>query len=419
MNSICKSEWFEPVPDTWSVQRMKNIMTPKEGRSSDGNEELLSVTIKNGVVKRSQYLDDDDGGSRADSLVGYKIVHRDDLVNNIMKMSFRCLGISPHNGIVSPAYSVFEVNRKKVDPNYLHYQLRIDRYVYEYRKLSKGIQESRMRLYDDYFLSMKVIVPSIQEQKLISSYLDKNTSQIDSLIEKIQKKIELLKEQRTSLIKHYVTKGIDPNVEMKDSGVDWIGEIPKHWEVTKYKYEITIQNGYPLKSELFDNDVGFPIIRIRDVTSGQIETYYTGEIVETHVVGKGDLLIGMDGDFNIRWWTGPESILNQRVCRIFEGNRYSRRYLYYLLPYQLKVINDLTYYTTVKHLSSFDILGTLTILPPLSEQEEISEHLNGISSKIDILVEKHQFKIHKLKEYRQSLISSVVTGKIRVTEDVI
>lgn len=419
MNSLSKSQWFEPIPDSWSVQRMKNIMTPRDGRSFDGREELLSVTIQNGVIKRSQYLDDDEGGSRAESLVGYKIVHQDDLVNNIMKMSFRCLGVSPLDGIVSPAYSVFELNKEKVDPNYLNYQLRTDRYVFEYRKLSKGIQESRMRLYDDYFLSMRVIVPSIEEQKLISRYLDKKIEQIDCLVDKIQKKIDLLKEQRESLINQCITKGLDPNVEMKDSGVEWIGEIPKHWKISKYKYEITIQNGYPLKSELFDNEVGFPIIRIRDVTSGNIQTYYTGEIVDTHIVTNGDLLIGMDGDFNVRWWTGPKSLLNQRVCRVFEGNNYKRRYLYYLFPLQLNVINDLTYYTTVKHLSSFDILGTKTILPPISEQKEIIKKIDKITSKQDLLIEKNNFKILKLKEYRQSMISSIVTGKVRVTEDVI
>lgn len=187
------NEWYEPTPADWSIQRMKNIMVPREERSAHGEEELLSVTIHGGVIKRSEYIDEDDETSRADSLVGYKIVSPTNLVNNIMKMSFRCLGVSAHEGIVSPAYSVFELNQSKVDHSYLNFLLRIDRYVAEYRKLSKGIQESRMRLYDDFFLAMKVIVPPLDEQKRISHYLDKKTSLIDSLINKIEKKSNYLK----------------------------------------------------------------------------------------------------------------------------------------------------------------------------------------------------------------------------------
>ena len=430
MNSICKSDWFEPVPNTWSVQRMKNIMTPKEGRSSDGNEELLSVTIQNGVVKRSQYLDDDDGGSRADSLVGYKIVHRDDLVNNIMKMSFRCLGVSPHDGIVSPAYSVFEINREKVDPNYLNYQLRIDRYVYEYRKLSKGIQESRMRLYDDYFLSMKVIVPSIEEQKLISSYLDKKTNQIDSLVEKFQKKIQLLKKQRTSLINHYVTKGLDPNVEMKDSGVEWIGEIPKHWEVTRLKFCSTIVNGFAFKSDDFELDNEIPIIRIGDVkTPFDLNNCVkvTKEIYEKNKdfqVLRGDILVGMTGGTigkSALYDLEEVALLNQRVCifRSLVNSDQNFLSIYMnskLFKEQITLNSDGGGQPNIgrEELMNFDIF-----LPPLEEQIKIFAHLSSRTQKYQSLIDREHSRISILLEYRQSLISSVVTGKVRVTEDMI
>ena len=205
----------------------------------------------------------------------------------------------------------------------------------------------------------------------------------------------------------------------KDSGVEWIGEIPKNWIISRYKYEISIQNGYPFKSELFSDETGFPLIRIRDITSGKVETFYEGEPIPDYIVTQNDLLVGMDGDFNTRWWDGPESLLNQRCCRIFEGTNYHRRYLHYLIPIQLKVINNLTYFTTVKHLSSFDILDTSTIIPPLKEQKLITRYLDKKTEQIDSLIEKIQRKIELLQEYRQSLISSVVTGKIRITEDMI
>jgi type I restriction enzyme S subunit len=195
----------------------------------------------------------------------------------------------------------------------------------------------------------------------------------------------------------------------KDSDVEWIGEIPSGWEVSKYKYFISILSGYPFKSELFDLTEGFPLIRIRDITSGNTETYYNGEINETYVVRKGDLIIGMDGDFNTRWWCSNDGLLNQRCCSIKESSIVLRRFLHYILPIELKIINDLTYYTTVKHLSTDNLYNTTTILPPLSEQQQIVSYLDKKTSLIDTLIENTQKKIELLKEKRTSLISEVVT----------
>ena len=195
----------------------------------------------------------------------------------------------------------------------------------------------------------------------------------------------------------------------KDSGVEWIGEIPSHWEETKHKFLIDVLSGYPFKSELFDPVEGFPIIRIRDITSGKIETFYTGEIIEDFIVKKGDLLVGMDGDFNIRWWDSEEGLLNQRCCSIKEGKGVLRRYLFYILPFELQIINDLTYFTTVKHLSVSDIKNTSTVHPSLPEQTQIVSYLDRKTEGIDKLIQTKVRKIELLKDYRTSLISKVVT----------
>ena len=203
----------------------------------------------------------------------------------------------------------------------------------------------------------------------------------------------------------------------RDSGVDWIGEIPSHWMVTKHKYHLQLQNGYPFKSKLFDPEKGFPLIRIRDITSGKIETFYRGDFEEEYVVKEGDLLIGMDGDFNTRTWDGVNGLLNQRCCSVKEGRKMSRRFLHYILPNELQIINDLTYYTTVKHLSIYDVYDTDTIQPPLHEQEQIVGYLDEQISVIDSTITTEEKRIELLKEYRQSLISEVVTGKVKVTRD--
>lgn len=427
MNSICKSEWFEPAPDSWSIKRMKNIMTPKEGRTSDGNEELLSVTIQNGVVKRSQYLDDDEGGSRADSLVGYKIVHRDDLVNNIMKMSFRCLGVSPHDGIVSPAYSVFKINREKVDPKYINYQLRTDRYVYEYRKLSKGIQESRMRLYDDYFLSMKVIVPSIDEQKLISRYLDKKTSQVDSLVEKVQKKIHLLKEQRTSLINHYVTKGLDPNVEMRESEIDCVGRIPTDWKCLPLKFISEINTGTTPKTSNTDFYNGGQHLWIKPGNLNEFCEILDTEqkltplgLEESRLLDKNSVLICGIGTIGKFGFSSQMVTTNQQIHGVcFDSTRLNPRYGLYLCSIMTEEFIKNSEKVVISILNKGNLERLKIPVPPLSEQNQIVNFLETKVSSTTRRIELETQKADLLDEYLQSLISSVVTGKIRVTEDMI
>lgn len=195
----------------------------------------------------------------------------------------------------------------------------------------------------------------------------------------------------------------------KKSGVDWIDEIPENWTVSQYKFEADVQNGFAFKSSLFDKNEGFPILRIRDITKGYTSTYYKGEFEEDYIICKGDLLIGMDGDYNIRWWENDEALLNQRCCRIIEKENVSRRFLYYALPFNLKIINDLTYYTTVKHLSSGDIYNAKFPLPSFKEQTKIAGYLDDQTGLIDSIIEKKQQLIDKLKEQRQAIINEAVT----------
>jgi type I restriction enzyme S subunit len=210
------SPWFGQIPTQWKAKRFKYLTKPRKELSQTGDEELLSVTEIRGIVKRRELRSSDETLSRSENLIGYKHVKKGDLVSNIMLVWKRGLGVSPYDGIVSPAYSVFTFN-DECYPDYYNYLLRSDEYITEFRKHSTGITMSRLRLYDDSFGTVLAHLPPLDEQKLISRYLDKKTEQIDRLVEKIQKKIELLKEQRTSLINQCVTKGLDPNVEMKDS----------------------------------------------------------------------------------------------------------------------------------------------------------------------------------------------------------
>jgi len=203
-------EWIGEIPNHWGVKLLKFVFNSIREKSETGEEELLSVLIKKGVVRRRDFLgEDSDNLTRSESLVGYIHCSKGNLVNNIMKMGFYCLGISDYDGIVSPGYSVFEMIDNNDYPKYWDYLLKTEIYVSEYRKRSKGIQESRMRLYDDYFLSIHSLYPPKTEQTKIIEHLDEQTQKIDSTIEKETQRIELLKEYRQSLISEVVTGKVD------------------------------------------------------------------------------------------------------------------------------------------------------------------------------------------------------------------
>lgn len=410
-----KIPWIGSIPSEWKIVPLVLVASENKLKNHGQNENILSLSygkiIRRDITKNFGLIPESFDSYQVVNK-GYIIIRSTDLQND--KKSLR-VGLVGELGVITSAYIGLSPS-ENILPDYLFYYLNMCDLKKVFYSLGGGLRQS---LRFEEFRRFPVILPKIEEQNRISRYLDKKTSQIDSLINKIEKKIELLKEQRTSLINQYVTKGLDPNVEMVDSGIKSIGYFPKHWKLSKYKYEITIQNGYPFESQLFNGDSGFPLIRIRDVTSGIIETFYSGEPLAEFIVKKNNLLVGMDGDFNTRWWMGPDALMNQRVCRIFEGESLDRRYISYILPIQLKVINDLTYFTTVKHLSSFDVLETKTLVPPIDEQRLIIKFLDENTAKIDksILLESQRNLL--LKEYRESLISSVVTGKVRVTEKMI
>lgn len=265
-----------------------------------------------------------------------------------------------------------------------------------------------------------IVVPPITEQVAIAAYLDTHCAKIDNLISIQQKRIALLQELKQSVITHAVTKGLNPNVEMKQSGVEWIGDVPKHWKVLRGKYALSILSGFPFDSQKFefeDNGVYMPLIRIRDINGSSTEVYYSGSYPIESVVKTGEVLIGMDGDFNISKWKGTNALLNQRVCKLREDSSMNTHYAFYMLSSPLKAINSVTYATTVKHLSVYDIYNAFIPVPPISEQTAIASYLDHKCATIDTSISNAQHQIELLQEYKQSLITEVVTGKRKVTDN--
>ena len=197
----------------------------------------------------------------------------------------------------------------------------------------------------------------------------------------------------------------------KDSGVEWLGEVPEHWDVVPLKSIVTVINGYPFDSKLFDPEEGFPLIRIRDLNQSTPDAYYNGQFIDAAAIDNNDVLVGMDGDFNVGRWLGQvPALLNQRMCCVRSDTPLITRYLRYVLPAPLKQINDIAYSTTVKHLSSYDVLNLRLTLPRNnSEIQQIVNCLDRETTKIDALIAEQQRLIELLQEKRQAVISHAVT----------
>ena len=196
-------EWIGMIPEHWEVKRFKSIFSECKSVTETGQEDLLSVSEYYGIARRIDKMDDGEYESRADSLIGYKICKKDDLVINIMLAWKRGLGFSDLDGIVSPAYAVYR--GKNIVPHYFHYLMRTDMYVAEYKRNSKGIIDSRLRMYTDRFNNIIAIVPPLSEQEAIASYLDEKCAKIDAAIENIGKQIDASKRLKRALINEVIT----------------------------------------------------------------------------------------------------------------------------------------------------------------------------------------------------------------------
>jgi type I restriction enzyme S subunit len=278
------------------------------------------------------------------------------------------------------------------------------------------------------YSNLELPLPPFSEQQQIVSYLDTKTSLIDSLIEKTYRKIELLKENRTSLINEVVTKGLNPNVEMKDSGVEWIGEIPSGWEKKKIGYVSKLFTGNPWKSELFNFENGIKIVRGENVSEGFLRwgsrTRFWVEPVEEDSIfylKDGDIVIGMDGSkvgknyVRIKEGDLP-LLLHQRMCRIRVSEGYSPKFIEYWIGSEMfRFYIDISKTDPmIPHITQKNIFDFQIPFPSLSEQLQIVSYLDEHTQLIDKTISVEERRIELLKEYRQSLISEVVTGKRKV-----
>tara|TARA_B100000282_G_scaffold103239_1_gene72965 strand:+ start:1877 stop:3169 length:1293 start_codon:yes stop_codon:yes gene_type:complete len=412
-------------PDDWELSKNKYaFLKIRNGKNMSDTTDVLSLTINGIKIKEDLTF-----GKTSNSYIGHQLVNVGDLVFTPRDFDQTPIlsDVSKYDGCISNLYIVDKPNKEFL-PEYINYFWYGLKHSFDYFKnFSYGIRFSFNR---EQFDEIPILKPSLNEQKIICTYLDDKLKHIDALVNKIDKKINLLKEQKTSLINQCVTKGLDPNVETKDSGVEWIGEIPKHWEITRLKYHGEVLIGLSFdKDDIVDEGQGTLVLRSSNVQNGQVNfsdnVWVNTDVPDKLFVQKGDILIcSRNGSRDL---IGKNCLLGQESIGMTWGvfmtvfrSRYSE-FFYWILNSQVfksqsglfltSTINQLTV-STLKNLV-FPFVSNRT------EQNRINEFLKKETKSIDELIDSEQRRTSLLKEYRQSLISSVVTGKVRVTEDMI
>jgi type I restriction enzyme S subunit len=416
------------APLDWDIKKIKYVFDERnETNDPIKTDVLVSLTHDRGVILHSDK--GDLGNKEKNDLTKYKLVYPGDIVVNSMNVIIGSSGLSSFYGLVSPVYYMLVTKKNSFDRRFFHYLFRSHIFQKSLIGVGSGILEHRMRISMDKLGNQFIPLPPDQEQQLISRYLDKKTAQIDSLIKKIEKKIELLKEQRTSLINQCVTKGLDPNVEMKDSGVEWIGKIPKNWDVKRLKY-ISSHNTETL-TENTPSTYRFHYIEISDVD--YLEGVTINEKIEfgespsraRRVAKPGDVLISTVRAYLRAVGVVPD--IKDIVCStgfcLIRGHDglLNQGFLSYAVKSEWfigKVISE-SYGVSYPAINASELVNTKTVVPPYEEQQRIASFLDVTVSHFKNIIDCEADRIRLLYEHRQSLISSVVTGKIRVTEDMV
>ena len=423
--------WLGAIPSTWDVRRMKLLLRELDSRSRTGKEQLLRVSQYTGVTQRTMDNGSDIPNTRASTLVGYKCVAVDDLVINIMLAWNGSLGVSRYDGIASPAYCVYRF-KTGARPWYYHELLRLPLYKGRIKTASTGVVESRLRLYSDDLGRIEALLPPPDEQDAIVRFLAHVNGRIDRAIRAKMKLIGLLNEQKQAIIHRAVTRGLNPTVPLKPSGIPWLGEIPKHWEVLPVKRcSSVISKGTTPSTEGREILDAGPIrfLKAENVSGGFIVNKPLAFIdEETHRMLRRSQLQQYDVLFVIAGATlGKTAIVqaehlpantNQAVAFIRPNRRVVPEFL--ALWLQSPRITEQIWLNAVQSAQpnlSMASLGMFAVpLPTPQEQTAIVQGVKSDTSPFTLAITRLQREIELLREYRTRLVADVVTGKLDVRE---
>ena len=330
-------KWLGDVPVHWDMQRGKTLLTPIDIRSTTGNEELLTVSAQYGVIPRESA---NVTMFKAESYVGYKLCWSGDLVINSLWAWAYGLGVSKHHGIVSSAYGVYRP-LPKINAAYLHRLVRSTSFQWELQVRSKGIWLSRLQLTDDAFLGAPFPLPPLPEQAAIVRFLDRADDRIQCFVSAKERLIALLEEERQAVVNRAVTRGLDPNVPLKASGVEWLGDVPAHWEVAAVKQVYDITLGKMLQNTPSSpDDIPVPYLKALNVQWFKVEDegsrtmWASPREVKVYGIRRGDLLVcegGEGGRCAIFNGDEPGYIIQNALHRVRHTSRSSNEFLQYVM----------------------------------------------------------------------------------------
>lgn len=409
-------EWIGKIPETWDIKRLKEIFVERNNRDAKGKT-LLSVSQYYGIKPKAET--DIADSHVAESYDDYKVVEKGDFVMNIMLAWNGSYAVSDYEGIVSPAYCVYQF-RKECCHKFLHYLLRTDGYQTAFKTMSRGIIDSRLRLYPEQFYTFNTIFPPVSDQQRIADYLDTKCGEIDSLIGLQEQMIEKLKAYKQSVISEAVTKGLDPNAKLVPSGIDWIGEIPEAWSKDKViRCFSTIGSGTTPKStddNLFQGDINW--LQSGDINGGDL--FEASKHISKETLSSYSALSVYQAPFIIIAMYGAsvgnisishiDACVNQACC-VMSGCKLDFNYAFFALKSAKPYLIYRAEGGGQPNISQ-DKIKTLWIpIPPLTEQQAIASYLDEKCADIDRLIGMKQRKIEKLKDYKKSVIYEAVTGK--------
>ena len=416
-------EWMGNIPTNWKlIKNRYGFLKYKNSKNESHDTTVLSLTIRGLKIKTNLNF-----GKSTESYIGHQLVEEGDIVFTPRDFDQTPIlsDVSNYSGCISNLYIV-DKTKKGVLNHFVNYYWHGLKYSVDYFKnFSHGIRYSFNRFQFD---EIPLLIPPLSEQQQIVSFLDTKTSLIDSQIDNIQQKIKLLKEKRTSLINEAVTKGMNPNMKMKDSGVKWIGKIPSGWLIGKlYQYSQMNSGSTPSreKPEYWENGT-IPWMSSGEINKKKIKKI-DGRITQlgfsnssTKLLPAGTVMIGLNGQGKTKGTVGIleiETTCNQSLCGMIFNHSFAPMYAYYFLDSQYKIIRGLVGEGQREGIS-VSFLGRFPIcVPPISEQNKIVSYLNKQTQFIDKMISIEEKRIKLLKEYGQSLISSTVMGKIRISRE--
>ncbi len=409
-----KIEWIGLIPDSWSLKPIQFTLREINVKNSPvKTDQVLSLVKDKGVML---YEEKGNQGNKAKEDVSqYKLAYPGTLVVNSMNILIGSVGISDYFGCVSPVYYVF-TDTDKSDIRFVGYIFQTREFQKELRKYANGILEIRMRVSTYDIFKRKIPVPSKEQQTKIANYLDKICSSLDSTCNEIEDQIERLKDYRRSVITHATTKGLASNVGMRDSGIDWVGEIPSHWEIKKLKFVSKVRD------EKLTSNSGNDYFALENLVSWTGKYEPTENVYDTKgsiKCKKGDVVFGKLRPYLAKvFLVDFDRCCSSEFATFYDFNGISKFYFYLLISQGFVNAVDMSTYGTKMPRANIEFIKNVKIpIPPVNEQIAIVDYLDKSCSKIDSWIDKKERLLASLRDYKKSLIYEYVTGKKEVPNE--